>query len=45
MSTPRIQVGDIAPNLQLITPQSQPVVLADLWQNGGLVLSFLRHFG
>ncbi|MFZ9856897.1 MAG: hypothetical protein ACO3F2_01010 [Roseiflexaceae bacterium] len=41
----QIQVGDSAPNVQLIDMHGTSVQLADLWQPHGLIISFLRHFG
>jgi len=41
----RLQVGDTAPNVQLRTMHDTPVHLAEIWQPGGVIISFLRHFG
>ncbi|MFN5059053.1 MAG: hypothetical protein ACK5GU_03960 [Chloroflexota bacterium] len=41
----RLQVGDVAPNIQLTDMHETPVQLAEMWQPRGLIISFLRHFG
>lgn len=41
----RLHIGDAAPNVPLITMDDATVHLAELWQPGGLIISFLRHFG
>ena len=43
MSAP--QVGDLAPNLNVQDVDGRVVALASLWQDGPLLLTFLRHFG
>lgn len=41
----RLQVGESAPNISLMTMHDVTVQLADVWQPGGVIISFLRHFG
>lgn len=41
----RLQVGDAAPHVQLTTMHDTLVSSPELWQNHGLIISFLRHFG
>jgi peroxiredoxin len=41
----RLQIGDNAPNMSLLNMQDTTVLLADVWQPHGLIISFLRHFG
>ena len=40
-----LQVGDIAPNIQLLDLSGNPVELGDYWRDGPAVLVFLRHYG
>jgi len=40
-----LQVGDIAPDLELPDATGAPRRLSDLWSGGPLHLIFLRHFG
>jgi hypothetical protein len=40
----RLQPGDAAPEAQVQGPDG-PVQLASLWQEGPVLLLFLRHFG
>lgn len=41
----RLVRGDQAPDLSVLDAQGQPYRLSRLWQNGPVLLSFLRHFG
>lgn len=40
-----LQVGQSAPDVTVLDIHGQPIQLASLWQNGPVLLSFLRHFG
>ncbi|BCX02445.1 MAG: hypothetical protein KatS3mg053_0383 [Candidatus Roseilinea sp.] len=42
---PRLQVGDLAPNITLTRTSGECVTLADLLRQGRVLLVFLRHFG
>lgn len=42
---PRLQVGDVAPNISLTKTSGECVTLAELLQQGRMLLVFLRHFG
>lgn len=42
---PRLQVGDLAPNIMLTKTTGECVTLADLLRQGRILLVFLRHFG
>lgn len=42
---PRLAVGDLAPNAQLMLATGQCVTLAELFKQKRTVLVFLRHFG
>jgi peroxiredoxin len=41
----RLKRGDRAPNVTVLDIQGQPFELKALWQDGPVLLSFLRHFG
>jgi len=41
----RLQVGDLAPNAQLIRTTGECITLAELFRHKRTVLVFLRHFG
>ncbi len=41
----RWQIGDDAPNLIMTDVHGVAHDLQSTWQQGGLVISFLRHFG
>lgn len=41
----RLQPGDKAPNVPVLNADGQTVNLADTWQEGPVLLTFLRHFG
>ncbi len=43
--TKRLQVGSPAPDATVLDAQGQPYRLSRLWQDGPVLLSFLRHFG
>ena len=43
--TKRLQPGDPAPNVTILDAQGQPFAVRQLWANGPVLLSFLRHFG
>lgn len=40
-----LQVGDPAPDLQLLDHIGAPMLLSSLWQDGPAVILFWRHFG
>lgn len=40
-----LRVGNAAPTLTLFDAAGAPAVLADLWSEGPILLTFLRHFG
>lgn len=40
-----LKFNDLAPDLELLNADSQPVRLSSLWQEQVLVLAFTRHFG
>lgn len=42
---PRLQVGDVAPNITLTRTNGECVTLADLLRQRRVLLVFLRHFG
>lgn len=42
---PRVQVGDVAPNITLTKTGGECVTLAELLRQGRILLVFLRHFG
>jgi hypothetical protein len=41
----RWQIGDMAPDLTMTDIHGVAHELQTAWQQGGLVISFLRHFG
>lgn len=41
----RLKPGDPAPNVTVLDVNGHPVQLQTLWQDGPVLLSFLRHFG
>ena len=41
----RWQIGDTAPDLTMTDIHGVAHDLQTVWQQGGLVISFLRHFG
>jgi hypothetical protein len=41
----RWQIGDTAPDLTMTDIHGVAHELQTVWQHGGLVISFLRHFG
>ncbi len=41
----RLDVGDLAPDVTVQTTSGASVNLSTLWQEGPVVLAFLRHFG
>jgi hypothetical protein len=43
-STMRLKPGDAAPDAEVQGPEG-PLRLASLWQEGPVLLLFLRHFG
>jgi hypothetical protein len=43
--SPRLAVGDLAPNAQLTRTTNECVTLAELFKQKRTVLVFLRHFG
>jgi hypothetical protein len=45
MSNPRLQPGDLAPNLTLLDISGNHTELASYWPDGPTFLTFLRHFG
>ncbi len=42
---PRLQVGDLAPDITLTRTIGEWTTLSDLLRDGRVVLVFLRHFG
>jgi peroxiredoxin len=40
-----LKFNDIAPDVELLTVEGQPIRLSALWQGRVLVLAFTRHFG
>lgn len=42
---PMLNVGDPAPDLELVRADGQPTRLSDFWARGPVVLVFLRHYG
>jgi peroxiredoxin len=40
-----VQVGDPAPDVELLDVDGRPVRLSTLWSDGPAVLAFLRHYG
>ena len=42
---PRLDVGDPAPDLDLLGPDEADVQLSDYWSRQPTVVVFLRHFG
>jgi peroxiredoxin len=40
-----LQPGQPAPDATVLDINGQPVQLSSVWQNGPVLLSFLRHFG
>jgi hypothetical protein len=43
--TKKLRGGDPAPNVTVLDSAGQPYELRLLWQNGPVLLTFLRHFG
>lgn len=41
----KLQIGDPAPEGLCLNVDGQEVALSQLWQNGPILLTFLRHFG
>ncbi len=44
-TTVPVQVGDAAPELELMTSEGTSMRLGDLWRDGPAILMFWRHFG
>jgi hypothetical protein len=40
-----LKAGDRAPDAEVFDAQGQPARLRDLWRDGPVLLTFLRHFG
>jgi peroxiredoxin len=40
-----LKIGDKAPNVAVYDAQGRQVTLAELWKDGPILLTFLRHFG
>ncbi|PKN93571.1 MAG: hypothetical protein CVU44_09485 [Chloroflexi bacterium HGW-Chloroflexi-6] len=40
-----LKFNDLAPDLEVLDSEGQPIQLSSLWQAGPLVLAFTRHFG
>ncbi len=40
-----LQIGDFAPDTQVINADGESIELSSLWADQPVVLSFLRHFG
>lgn len=40
-----LQPGQAAPESTVLDINGQPIQLSSVWQNGPVLLSFLRHFG
>ncbi len=45
MTTPRLTVGDAAPELTVLTTAGEMVNVSTHWKEGITLLTFLRHFG
>lgn len=43
--TKQLRTGNPAPNVMVLDSSGQPYELKTLWQNGPVLLTFLRHFG
>jgi peroxiredoxin len=43
--SPRLKVGQAAPDITLLDTQGQPISLTGFWPSGPTMLEFLRHFG
>lgn len=41
----RLQKSDNAPDVTVLGPDGAPLALSSLWDDGPVVLVFLRHFG
>ena len=41
----RLKYNDLAPDIELLTPDSAKIKLASLWAEHTLLLAFTRHFG
>jgi peroxiredoxin len=39
------RIGDRAPDATVLNTQGQPVALSEVWRDGPVLLTFLRHFG
>lgn len=44
-TAPRLTPGQPAPDLIVLDKAGAPYQLSKLWQDGPVLLSFLRHFG
>jgi len=40
-----LKIGDKAPNVAVYDVNARQVSLAELWRDGPILLTFLRHFG
>jgi peroxiredoxin len=40
-----VQVGDPAPDIEVLDVDGRPVRLSTLWAPGPAVVAFLRHYG
>jgi peroxiredoxin len=40
-----VDVGDGAPDVEVLDPQGRAVRLSSLWADRPVVLAFLRHYG
>jgi peroxiredoxin len=41
----RLDVGDAAPDIAVISANGRQLNLSELWSQKRVILSFLRHFG
>jgi peroxiredoxin len=42
---PKLNMGDIAPDISFQTGADEVVQLSSLWRDKPVLISFLRHFG
>jgi hypothetical protein len=42
---PKLKVGEKAPNSLVLDINGQQVALEEVWRDGPVLLTFLRHFG
>jgi hypothetical protein len=41
----KLQIGDLAPAGTVLNSEGQPTAMEQLWADGPIFLTFLRHFG